>query len=156
MITRSPFFQKLLLLVLLFSFLQCSKDSNDNTSSKRLTIQLYDKSLVTIQSNLKGRWKLEYEKGGICGSCITKFDNFYWEFSENNSIKEIFNGSIVADTTINWYKAIGTYINGDSTYIMNFYDKKNTPWNYVVDGIYNDTLVIHDNSADAVFYHFSK
>ena len=65
-----------------------------------------------------------------------------------------YNGAIISDTTIMWYEDTDNY--SGSTYIMKFYDKQNVPWNYIVDGIYNDTLIIHDFSSDAMFYHFTK
>lgn len=139
-----------LFIIALFCFAQCKKE---NTS---LNITLYDKPLITIQSYIKGKWELRYTKGGICGSCTQQFNNFFWTFSENNRIEKLFNGLVIADTSITWNKDLGTYTNGDSTYIMNFSDKQNVPWNYVVERIYNDTLILHDNSADAVFYRLTK
>lgn len=137
-------------IVLLFCFAHCKKENVP------LNITLYNKPLKTIQASIQGKWQLRYEKGGICSTCSHQVSNFYWTLSANNRIKESFNGIIVADTTINWVKDLGTYTNGDSTYILRCYDKQNVPWNYVVDRIYNDTLILHDNSADAVFYHFTK
>jgi hypothetical protein len=50
------------------------------------------------------------------------------------------------------------YTGRDSTFSMNFYEKRGYPRNYIVDGIFKDSLVLHDNdnSADAVFYFFTK
>jgi len=39
---------------------------------------------------------------------------------------------------------------------MTFFDKEQVPWGYVVDGIFNDTLVIHDNAYDGMYYYFAK
>jgi len=138
-----------LLLTTLFCFAQCKKEHT------ALNITLYDKPLSTIQYYIQGNWKLNYGKGGICGSCIQYYDSSTWKFV-NNRIEETYKGSIRADTTINWTKDLGTYTNGDSTFVMNFYDKLGYPSNYVVDRIFNDTLILHDNSSDAVFYHFTK
>ena len=60
------------------------------------------------------------------------------------------------DTTIMWEKNLGTYTHGDSTFILKYYDKNGYPNVYVVDQIYNDTLIYHDYSSDAIFYHFIK
>jgi len=35
-------------------------------------------------------------------------------------------------------------------------DIQGVPWVYVIEQIYNDTLIYHDNSSDAIFYHFIK
>jgi len=138
------------LLIVCYFFSECKKENT------QLNIQLFDKPLTTIKSNIEGKWKLYYSKGGICASCLQRYASYFWEFGSNDKIVEIYNQNITADTTIKWVKAPGTFTNVDSTYIMTFPDKQNVPWNYVVDGIYNDTLIIHDNSADAVFYHFIK
>lgn len=119
-----------------------------------INITLYDKPLSVIQQNIQGKWKLIYGKGGIATVTQYYHDNF-WEFNDDR-IKIASSGSIVADTTINWDYNIGTYTNGDSTFLLNFYDKVNVPWVYVVERIYNDTLILHDNSSDAFFYHFIK
>jgi len=138
---------------LLVCFAQCKKENTP------LTITLYDKPLTTIQSYIQGKWKLHYSKGGICAICEQRYDdkNVFYNFTSDNRIQISSNGRLTTDTTINWVRDRGTYTNGyTTTFIMNFYNKQNVPWNYVVDRIFNDTLVIHDNSSDAVFYHFTK
>ena len=124
-----------------------------------LTITLYNKPLGTTQSYIQGKWKLEYEMGGICASCKNYFNNvnYLWQFSSGNKIKQTYNDTVFTDTTITWIRDLGFYINGDSTFVMNFYDNRGCPYNYVVDGIFNDSLQLHDNyTADPVYYHFSK
>jgi len=138
------------LLLILFCFGQCKKEPI------LLNITLYNKPLNEIQSNIQGKWKCHYGKGGIVANMIQYYSDYYWTFSSNNRVQQSNNGLIVTDTTISWVRAPGTYTNGDSTFILSFYDKQNVPWNYVVERIYNDTLIIHDNSSDAVFYHFTK
>lgn len=139
--------------LLFFCFFQCKKQ--DTPQNTPLTIILHDKPLSVIQSYIQGKWRLHYGKGGICGTCVQYYNNVFWKFT-NDRIEETYNGRSLADTTIKWIRDLGTYTNGDSTFIMNFYDKRGYPSNYVVDHIFNDTLVLHDNSSDAVFYHFSK
>lgn len=131
---------------------QCKKEHNKDP----VNLTLYDKPLSVIQSNIHGKWKLHYGKGGICASCIQYYNNVFWTFYPNNRIVQTDNNISYTDTTINWIRDIGTFTNGSLTYIMNFYDKRGNPSNYVVDGISNDTLILHDNSSDAVFYHFKK
>lgn len=140
----------LLVATLLFCCSECRKEHTT------LNITLYDRPLPVVQSYILGTWKLEYGKGGICGSCIQYYQGVFWKFSPRDSIKQTYDGTVLADTVISWIWDRGTYTNGDSTYVMSFYDRQNVPWHLVVDRILNDTLILHDNSSDAVFYHFTK
>lgn len=137
-------------ILVLFCFAQCKKEHTATT------ITLYDKPLATIQSYIQSKWQLQYGKGGICATCIQYYSNYFWTFTNNNRVEKSHNGAIIADTTISWIRDRGTYTNGDSTFIMSFFDKLGYPSNYVVDKIMNDTLILHENAADAVFYHFTK
>ena len=137
-------------ILIIFCFAQCKKEHNT------LNITLYDKPLGTIQSYIQGKWQLHYGKGGICGNCIQYYNNRFWTITTTNKIQISNNGNLTTDTTINWIKDVGTYTNGDSTFIMSFFDNLGYPANYVVDKIINDTLILHENAADAVFYHFTK
>lgn len=149
-------------ILILFCFATCKKQnppSTENpplTGNTALTITLYNKPLDTIQSYIRGRWKCHYGKGGIAANMVQYYNNYYWTFTSNNRVEQTYNGIVVTDTTIKWIRARGSYTNSDSTFIMSFYDKQNVPWVYVVDGFVNDTLVLHNNYADAVFYHFTK
>ena len=133
-----------------FCFLACKKEQNTPT------IILYNKPLKTIRSYIQGNWKLQYGKGGICGSCIQYYDSTFWKFTSNNRIAISYKGTTYTDTIMTWIKELGTYTNGDSTFVMNFYDKRGYPTNLIVEGIFNDTLILHDDSSDAMFYHFTK
>ena len=135
-----------LLLIIFCCVIRCKKDEPIN-------IVLYDKPLVTIQHYIQGKWKLVYGKGGICGSCVFPCDNCYFEYtSDNRFISKAF--AITTDTTtVQWIRDIGMYLNGDSTYIMTFVDKYGAPSSYVIDRIYYDTLIYHDNAWDPMFYH---
>lgn len=138
-------------LILFCCFNQCKKHDVTPTN-----IVLYDKPLETIQRYIHGKWKLAYAVGGICSTCRQECDNCFVEFTlDNKFISNTF--AITTDTTtIQWIKDIGILTNKDSTYLMTFKDRHGVPWVYVVERIYNDTLIYHDNSADAVFYHFIK
>ena len=140
------------LLIAPFCFSNCKK--HNAPSKAPLNIILYDTSLSVIQKYIQGKWKLIYGKGGIA-TTTQYYDNNFWEFN-NGRVKILDNGNIYADTTINWNYDIGTYTNGDSTFLMKFYDLYGYPSVYDVDRIYNDTLILHDNSSDAYFYHFIK
>ena len=138
----------LLGIVFIICFEQCKKDGPQSN------IKLTDKPLSVIQTNIKGKWTLQYEKGGICGTCIFYQKDFFWEFGNYDKVLETYKGTVIVDTKINWVRERDVFT--DLTYIMTFSDKQNVPWNYIVDGIYNDTLVLYDNSSDRVFYHFTK
>lgn len=121
----------------------------------RLNIVLYDKPLPTIRQYIQGKWQLIYGKGGISATNIQYYHNIWWEFNDDR-IKILGDGLIYVDTTVQWNYDLGTYTNGDSTFLMKFYNNQYVPSVYVTDRIYNDTLILHDNSSDAVFYHFIK
>jgi len=131
--------------------LSCHKDK-----FTPINITLYDKPLETIQHYIHGKWKLVYAKGGICSTCIDYCNNCSVEFTmDNKFISNTY--AITSDTTtIQWIRDMGIYTNNDSTYLMTFKDKQGVPWVYVIERIYNDTLIYHDNSVDAMFYHFIK
>lgn len=146
-------FYNSLALVVLFCFVQCKKEHT------ALTITLYDKPLPIIKSYIQGTWKLQYEKGGICSTCTNHFENknYLWQFGLDDKIKQTFDDNIFTDTTIIWKNDWAYYINNNSTFNMNFHDKRGYPYNYVVDGIFNDTLQLHDSYAvDAVYYYLTK
>lgn len=142
---------RIILFLLIFCFSNCKKE---NKLERPLNILLYDKTPKVIYSYIKGKWKFIYGKGGINGNQMHYCDGCTVEFTPDGRI--ISNTFFNANSIINWQKEKGTYTNGDSTYIMNFQDDSNAPIFFVVDRIDNDTLVLHDFSIDAVFYHFLK
>jgi len=136
--------------ILLCCVIQCKKDAP-------LNIVLYNQPLKTIQHYIQGKWRLVYGKGGISSNTMIYCDKCFIEFTSTNRVlvpNE--DGTFLTDTTIQWIRDIGTYTYGDSTYLMKFYDKYGYPNIYVIDKIYYDTLIYHDNSADPVFYHYVK
>lgn len=139
------------LISILFCFWECKKDNS------QLNITLYDKPLSVIQSSIQGKWKLEYEKGGICSICVSDFHNknYLRQFTNDNRIVKSNNDTIITDTSINWIYETGTFPY-KLTYTINFNDKQNVPWVYNVYGKVNDSLILHDHSDDPVYYHFSK
>lgn len=139
----------------LFLFIACNKDDNNNDEIAKSTIDLYDKPLPVIKSYIEGKWELHYIKGGFIANYVQYYDNSFWEFkfNEEDRIKTI-NGPIQANNTITWN--MGQDYFAGKTYIMGFYDEENVPINFVIDGIYNDTLRIHINAADAMFYYFTE
>lgn len=119
-------------------------------------ITLYNKPLSVIQSCIRGKWKCLYRKGGFSANVVQYYNDYYWTFTTDNKVIQLSKGDTVTNATIKWVWDMGTYTNGNSTFILSFYDKLGYPFDYVVDRILNDTLILHDNSSDAVFYHFIK
>jgi hypothetical protein len=122
-----------------------------------LTITLYNLPLPVIQSYISNKWKLEFVRGGFIANYVKSFhdENVIWQISPNR-IMENYNGNIYTDTTITWIRDLGVNTGLDSTFIMNFYDKRLYPYLYIVDGIFNDSLVLHDHAVDGQHYYFSK
>ena len=139
-------------LLFLFILFACRKNDSIDPSN----IILYNKPLTIIQHCIHGKWKLAYAKGGICSTCKYYCDSCFVEFTSSNKI--ICNSYVTTDgaTTIHWIRDIGTYTNNEYTYLMSFSDKQGVPWVYVIDRIYNDTLIYHDNSGDAMFYYYVR
>jgi disulfide oxidoreductase YuzD len=137
----------------MYCFFQCKKDDKQLNP---VNIILYNQPLDTIKHYISGKWKFVYGNGGICSTCIHYCNNCYVEFtSDNKFISNTY--AITSDTTtINWSKGIGIQTNGDSTFLMTFIDIQEVPHVYMIDQIYNDTLIYCDNAFDAVLYHFIK
>ena len=147
----------MLTLMTCFCYFRCKKGENFDCKGRNTpsNIVLYNKPLPVIQCTIQGKWKCVYGKGGIAVNTIQYYDGFYWSFA-NNKIIQIYNGDTIANNSIKWVWDRGTYTNGENTFTMKLYDKENVPWVYVVDRILDDTLILHDYSSDAVFYHFIR
>lgn len=136
------------LAVMLCCFIQCKKGHIP------LNIVLYDKPLGVIQSYIQGSWKLEYEKGGICGCIFPAKDSFFLYAilkPERIIFKNAF--SVTVDTTINWIYHNAT---SDSTWVMNWYDRSGIPYNFGAREIRNDTLVLYQPGPDGVYFYYSQ
>ncbi len=139
-------------LIISLCVISCKK--NNTIPVDRLNIVLYDKPLSVIRQYIQGKWQLIYGKGGIATTTQYYYNNF-WEFNDD-SLRILGDNNVRVDTAIHWIYNLGTFTNGDSTYIMNFRDKLGYIYDYVVDQIYNDTLILHEDASDAYFYHFIK
>jgi hypothetical protein len=122
-------------IIFILLILNCKKETP-------LNIILHDKPLATIQHYIHGKWRLVYSK---YDSGKYPCDNCIMEFTQDD--KFISNVLVIYATpySITWVKDIGKYLNGDSTYLMTlghefgYYDP------YVIDKIYNDTLIFYGN-----------
>ncbi|MCK9311635.1 MAG: hypothetical protein M0P26_05095 [Bacteroidales bacterium] len=147
---------RLVAVLFLIGWTGCEKEDTSQN------IILYDKPLDVIQSHIQGKWKLAYGKGGYAANSIFYDDNYYMEFTADNRVIKTGDNIVYANSTIKWTK-VGPYEwvklspgKYTDTYLMEFNDRREYPYCYIVDKIYNDTLIIHDNMADAVSYYFNK
>jgi hypothetical protein len=142
------------LIAILLCSVQCKKNKPSNPTVKDSSyITLHDKSLSIIQSHIQGKWQLQYEQGSNFAGTFPQTD-FFWEFNLNNNVRETYQSNLIVDTAINWVRTKDVF--ADSTYLMTFSDIQGVPWVYIVDGVYNDTLVLYDNASDFTTYHFTK
>lgn len=123
-----------------------------------MNITLHDKPLSTIQTYIEGKWKLNYTKGGLCGTCVWPVHNSpYTIFSANKIVFGNDSSGVILDTTIIWKKAKGIFY--DSTYLLTYYYPAGYgPFSiaYIVDGIYSDTLKLIDDASDPLYYYYTK
>ncbi|MES2332633.1 MAG: hypothetical protein V4539_23700 [Bacteroidota bacterium] len=120
----------------------------------RLNIDLHGQPLALIQQYLKGNWKLNFTKGGICGVCMTNYPSYFWNFSEGDKIQLVYNNNIVTDTVITWVYRKDVF--GVNSYVMDFTDRRDYPNGYVVSKIKNDTLILYDDASDPAGYYLTK
>jgi hypothetical protein len=140
----------ILILTISFPF-QCKKEEIKPSSN----ITLKDKTLPVIKVNIKGMWKLCYERGGICAVCPpTIFDQVYYEFGDQDRIIWTDKNQKLADTIILWQYVKDIF--EEYTFTLNFSDTRLYPYSYIVDGIYNDTLLLIDNAYDPMYYYLSR
>ena len=154
----------LLIVVVTSLCVSCKKSTNvqkppdkqiDTANKPHLYITLYDKPLDTIQKYITGNWKLVYTSGGFTGGKMY-YDSTYWQLSAKR-IKQIYpanKGGVLIDTTINWILAPIAGI--DSSFVIQCFDDRSYPYDYFALRIYNDTLIIREDAADAFHYHFIK
>lgn len=142
-------------IIIVISFISLiAFDCKKNSDS--LNITLHDKSLSVIQKYTQGNWKLQYEKGGICGNCTfypadTTFNLYMALTPERIELRDAYSQTL--DTTITW-----TYVNifGDSSNALNFSDASGIPYTFAPDGIYNDTLVLYQPGPDGISFYYIK
>ena len=132
----------------------CRKEKTVITPQYNSNITLYNKPLNVIRANIMWKWKLEYEKGGICGTCIYRnFQNFIWEFTSDNKLIQTYNDTLFMDSDIDWSLIKYSDV---SIYVANVHDLDGVPWDYKVKGIYNDTLILSDYTSDPISYYFTR
>ena len=154
-------FIKFIISIIFISTISCSscqKSSiNDNFISDSSNVTLYNQPLNVIQKFITGNWKLIYTDGGFVATKMY-YDSTFWQLSTTKIIQiSPFNaGGVFIDTTITWVREMGTYTNGNYTYILHCFDRRNYEYEYAIMQMYNDTLIIHENGIDGLYYHFIK
>lgn len=134
--------------ILVFLLLACKKDNAP------LNIKLKDKPLAVIKSHIQGRWQLHYTFGGFTGNFRQNFTNSSIEFKPTDFIYGTDNDTVWVNNKINWIST--TDIFNEATYIMSFNDLRGYPFNWIVDGIYNDTLIFTSNAIEPDSYYLTK
>jgi hypothetical protein len=121
-----------------------------------LNITLHDKPLRVIESYISGSWKFQYAYGGIMPMRYSDRHNSYMVLQSNHIVMGNDSSGVVVDGPVLWTR--GKDIFNDSTYLLGFYNTPSYafPYYYVVDRIYNDTLILIDNASDAVYYHYIR
>jgi hypothetical protein len=137
-------------LTFLFYFTQCKKDKSP------LNITLYNKPLNTIQTYTKGKWRLQYEKGGFCGTCIypAKY-NAYIILTPAKIVIGNDSLGVIVDTIVIWKKEPwGT----NFTYLLSYRYSSGYafPYYYFINEIKNDTLLLSDYASDPVYHYYTK
>lgn len=113
---------------------------------------LREKALNQIRHCIKGSWTLHYRFGGFSGSEKTYYSpKPMVNFMENDSIKYFNNGSYLVKDRINW-----SYDSHWHTYAMSFKYSNGFPWDWGVEQIRQDTLVLFDLADDGYGYYLTK
>ena len=135
---------------------QCKKaEIKDEIVIPSSNIVLKDKDLAIIKGNLNGKWKLCYEQGGFCELCPPRIiDGEYYEFKDGNRIIWTDKNLKLADSEILWKKEKDVF--EENTFILNFVDTRSYPYSFIVDGIYNDTLLLTENAYDSMSYYLTR
>lgn len=147
----------LILIAALLLLICCTEGKNDKeelSEKMPVNILLYNQPLDTIQKYIQGKWKLMYGYGGFTGSTY-KCDKCYFEFTSDNKVNSNTFGT-PNFASILWIKAFGLHTSNDTAYIMSYKDSGDFERFFVMDKIYNDTLIFHDNCDDAIYYHYIK
>lgn len=132
-------------LVVIILFSQCKKEHTP------LNITLFDKPLPVIQSYVDGKWKLQYSKGGICGTCVWPVKhNPYLTLSSDRFVFENDSAGVIVDAPIVWKRVPW---GSDSTYLLSY---KYTSGYFFVEGINNDTLTLRDYASDPFYYYYTR
>lgn len=141
-------FAKLLLVLLAFSVCQCHK------TRQTLTISLYNQPLSQIKMYTKGKWRLQYSNGGFAYQVIPGKNNQYLQILDDRLLAGNDLAAATVDAPLSWYRVYWPGSLNDSTYLLSA-GNGNYPY-YFIDGIVNDTLIMHDFASDAFYYHYTK
>lgn len=115
-------------------------------------IILKDKTLSEIKNAITGHWQLHYSFGGLFQR-IDYTNNYIDFFNFADSIKWTDNGNLyLLDKS--YYDRVKS-IYGDSTFLIKF-QGTNIQYEWTVDRIRNDTLIIKDDHSNPFTYYLTK
>ena len=119
-------------------------------------ITLKDKPLIIIKAAIQGRWQMHYAYGGLSGHTRIDYTSRFIKFTDNH-ILFCDNAKSLADTLFYWKRVIDIFsqLRG-SIFTMTFSDKRDYPYSWVVDGIYQDTLLLVDYGPDPMNYYLTR
>lgn len=130
----------------------CKKDKTIKPQYNS-NITLYNKPLDVIKANILGKWQLIYYDFSWIPNSKHYYQDHYTEFTSNGNRRiDMVKDSVIMDAAITWLKANDGQATGvpygTTTFVMSYHNKYGTPFDYVVDSIFNDTLILHFNAAD--------
>ena len=151
---KSKLIIPILSFLLLFSFIQCSKNDIDMSNIDFSNIEkLYEQPLPMIQKCVQGKWKWYVTFGGVAG--ISYSDNTYVDINKDHLIIEYEDGSQLK-TYFSWKKY--SFVDkgkGYKTWVM--WDNERDQGIWYFEEIKNDTLSVgHVPSPDTTFNQFSS
>ncbi len=129
----------------------CKKTPPQKTET---TVNLRDKSLTEIKSEVLGNWKIHYRYGGITGNTKTLMENSYFRVKQNDSIYLTLNNTLFAGD-IATFQRVNTNF-GYSAFTMNFSSIGGTPYSWIVDYKIGDSLILDDNYPNGHAYIMTK
>lgn len=143
-----------ILFLFAFCFIQCKKDDEPTN------IEFYNKPTNTIEHYIKGKWRVQLQKGGFCGTCIINLYPYhiYYEFGDNYKIKTSTQNIIKIDTSYKWVTDKSDYLR----HIIEFYEPHATPpfaMHLEPVSIKDDTLIISNpnvTSPDNSLFYLTK
>lgn len=122
-----------------------------------INIRLKGKSLSVIKRTIRGDWQLHYAYGGFTGHYRKDFNNSFICFKKSDTIIWLDSTWKRVDTEIHWTRILDfVEQNPDSVFLMSFHDTYGYPYSWIVDGIYNDTLLIYQDAYDGMIYHLTR
>ena len=131
-------------------FKQCTKEAGS------VNISFRNKSLQLVQSYVSGKWILNYAYGGIAAIKYPAKHHAYLNLTDSHITIGNDSAGVIVDTVASWRKEPDGP-NNSITLVSYFYAPGyGFAYNYVVDEIKNDTLIMHEYTSDALYYYYTR